>query len=440
MSKQQTESLGQLASVRRGITYTESVLRENAEDGLPYITMKSFLKNGGYNRKGLKHYAGFYTSADMTKQGDLLIANTDVTRDGDIIGVPALLPDELRNEGVLFSHHVTRLTVNAKLRIEYLYYLLCADEYRRAMKKYSRGTTVLMLDMHGIKRIPICYRVSNAEQIKVVEVLQGIDAVIDKTEALIVKQQQIKAGLMDDLFTCGVLPNGQLRRPQESAPNLYQETSIGWIPKEWGICQIRDCGDVKLGRQRSPDQHSGKWTTSYLRVANVFDGFIDYSDVLSMDFTPHERSVFSVGEGDILLNEGQSLELVGRSAIYRGESGKYCFQNTLVRFRCYPSHSPEFFGHLFQRFLKQGAFQRIAKQTTSVAHLGADRFARMQCPLVGQDEQKRIAKLIEPVARTITAHSIQVEKLRAQKVGLMQDLLTGKVPVSATANTPGVVA
>ncbi len=64
-------------------------------------------------------------------------------------------------------------------------------------------------------------------------ILSTIDTAIEQTEALIEKYQHIKAGLMHDLFTRGVLPNGQLRPPREQAPELYQETAIGWIPREW---------------------------------------------------------------------------------------------------------------------------------------------------------------------------------------------------------------
>lgn len=48
----------------------------------------------------------------------------------------------------------------------------------------------------------------------------------------------------------------------------------------------------------------------YLRVANVFDGYIDFGDVLEMPFTESEQAIYSLKPNDILLNEGQSLELV----------------------------------------------------------------------------------------------------------------------------------
>ena len=68
---------------------------------------------------------------------------------------------------------------------------------------------------------------------KIARILQTIDQAIEKTEALIEKYQQIKAGLMHDLFTRGIGADGKLRPPREQAPELYQQTPIGWIPKEW---------------------------------------------------------------------------------------------------------------------------------------------------------------------------------------------------------------
>ena len=40
---------------------------------------------------------------------------------------------------------------------------------------------------------------------------------------------------MHDLFTRGVTADGKLRPPREQAPELYQETPVGWIPVEMGL-------------------------------------------------------------------------------------------------------------------------------------------------------------------------------------------------------------
>lgn len=96
----------------------------------------------------------------------------------------------------------------------------------------------------------------------------------------------------------------------------YKQSDIGIIPADWNVIPIGVAGNVLGGRQRSP--HCVGELCKYLRVANVFDGRIDADDVLEMAFTTPERDRFLLRVGDILLNEGQSIELVGRSAIYRG--------------------------------------------------------------------------------------------------------------------------
>ena len=72
----------------------------------------------------------------------------------------------------------------------------------------------------------------------------------------------------------------------------YKQTEVGVIPEDWGVVPIGQAGQVLGGRQRSP--HALGEPTKYLRVANVFDGFIDTADVLKMPFTASERERFSV--------------------------------------------------------------------------------------------------------------------------------------------------
>ena len=140
-------------------------------------------------------------------------------------------------------------------------------------------------------------------------------------------------------------------------------------------------GDIQLGRQRSPRHHSGTHMRPYLRVANVFEDRIDTSDVLQMNFTPSEFRTYELGYGDILLNEGQSLHLVGRPAMYRDEVPGACFQNTLVRFRPYNGLDPKFALIVFLAHLHSKRFQKIARWTTTMAHLGAARFSMVEFPL-----------------------------------------------------------
>jgi type I restriction enzyme S subunit len=160
---------------------------------------------------------------------------------------------------------------------------------------------------------------------------------------------------------------------------------------EYPTVTIRESGDVQLGRQRAPKYQSGKFTKPYLRVANVFDGFIDYGDILEMDFDERDLQTYILRPGDILLNEGQSRELVGRCAIYDGKLQECCFQNTLIRYRAGDKVLTEYAFAFFQHSFHTGVFAAISSQTTSIAHLGADRFGKLRIPIPPKREQRKIA-------------------------------------------------
>jgi Type I restriction modification DNA specificity domain len=171
----------------------------------------------------------------------------------------------------------------------------------------------------------------------------------------------------------------------ESSELLSRALPVGW---KW--VRVDQAGDVRLGRQRSPEHEYGENMMPYLRVANVFEDHIDSSDIRAMNFSPQEQETFRLRPGDILLNEGQSPELVGRPALYIGEPPKVCYQNTLLRFRHAPYVNPHFALLVFRYYLRSGHFTRIAKWSTNIAHLGSDRFASMPFPLPPLREQKSI--------------------------------------------------
>jgi type I restriction enzyme S subunit len=167
------------------------------------------------------------------------------------------------------------------------------------------------------------------------------------------------------------------------------------LPTDWCWRKVEDVGELKLGRQRSPKNHNGPHMRKYLRVANVFEARIDTSDILEMNFDPEEAKRFALAPNDILLNEGQSTELVGRPAIYRGEVPGACFQNTLIRFRPHDYLTSEYALIVFRAYMRIGRFVSEAQQTTNMAHLSLGRLAVIEFPLPPLAEQKRIVARVD---------------------------------------------
>lgn len=203
------------------------------------------------------------------------------------------------------------------------------------------------------------------------------------------------------------------------------------IPDTWSFVPVREAGAVQLGRQRAPKYHKGDNMRPYLRTANVYEDRIDTDDVLSMEFDDRDFEAYRLQDGDILLNEGQSRELVGRPAIYRDEVPGSCFQNTLVRFRSAPDVLPEYALLVFRHYLRSGRFQQIAQWSTNIAHLGAGRFAQLEFPLPPTSEQHAIVRLFKAQAVRFTAlideTTIAQNKLRSLEQSILQRAFTGQI-------------
>ncbi len=206
----------------------------------------------------------------------------------------------------------------------------------------------------------------------------------------------------------------------------YKRTDVGVIPEEWEVRPVAAMGGVRAGKAlavRGVGQQR-----PYLRTKNVFDGRIDLDDVLWMPMTEVDFSRYRLRHGDVLLNEGQSLELVGRCAMYKDESPEPCaIQNQLVRFRARDGVSAGFAAQLFRHCQKRGVFTAIALQTTSVAHLGVSRFKKLQLAWPREEaEQEAIAEALGDADALIESLEQLLAKKRQLKQGAMQELLTGK--------------
>jgi type I restriction enzyme S subunit len=206
----------------------------------------------------------------------------------------------------------------------------------------------------------------------------------------------------------------------------YKQTEVGIIPCDWQLRPVGLMGEVVTGKALAVNA-SGH-LRPYLRTKNVFDGRIDIEDVLKMPMTEAEFKHFELLRGDVLLNEGQSLELVGRCALYKGEYEQPCaMQNQLLRFRARTGISADFASHLFRYCQQSGVFARVALQTTSIAHLGGKRFEQLILPWPAtEDEQREIAAALSDVDALLGGLDRLIAKKRDLKQAAMQQLLTGQ--------------
>lgn len=267
---------------------------------------------------------------------------------------------------------------------------------------------------------------NEVHQRRIAEILGTVDEAIEATEALIAKQQQVKAGLMHDLFTRGLTPDGQLRPPRYEAPALHHETQLGWLPKEWEVRNLGSLAEIVSGVTLSSKiEPIGGIEIPYLRVANVQDGYLDLSEIKTVRVSPLQLEKLALQMGDVLMNEGGDFDKLGRGTVWNEEISPCVHQNHVFRVR--PRSNRLRSGYLAlwsQSACGKKYFLRSSKQSTNLASINSAQLHRFPIALPTIDEQRGIENRISVVTTLLAAESARLAKLRQQKLGLMQALLT----------------
>ena len=202
-------------------------------------------------------------------------------------------------------------------------------------------------------------------------------------------------------------------------------------PADWRHTLVDEAGTTGLGRQRSPKYHNGTNMKPYLRVANVFEDRIDATDIMQMHFDEADFEKYRLQDGDVLLNEGQSPELLGRPAIYRGEPPEVAFTNSLIRFVPKQGVTSEWALLVFRRHMHAGRFRAESRITTNIAHLALGRFRTVEFPIPPLDVQERVVastrETLDAVDRQVDQIARAISTIRSLRRAVLATAFSGRL-------------
>ncbi len=192
-------TMGEISEYIRGLTY-KSDDYSDCETPYNFITLKCIGKGGGFQKDGMKYLRNDVDEKYHVSCGDLIFANTDISREGNVVGAPILVP-QLEGHKYIISMDLTKIKLNSRIDTKYLYYLMQMPTVRKYFRSRASGSTVLHLDVQGTKKLAFKVPPTIIEQQKIGEVLYSIDSEI---ELLSTYKNQIslqKKGLMQRLLS-----------------------------------------------------------------------------------------------------------------------------------------------------------------------------------------------------------------------------------------------
>jgi type I restriction enzyme S subunit len=362
---------------------------------------------------------------DVTKQeatnygllpGDILINRVNSI---DQVGKAGIVPDDLGD--ATFESKNIRVRVSPdKCNSNYLAYFLNTSLYLKQIRSTIKPAVAqATINQDDLDQIQICMP-ALSEQQEITCILSTVDESIQKSDQIITKTQQLKTGLMQQLFTRGI------------GHSIFKQTEVGEIPEEWDIVILNDYAIVKgrigwKGLKASEYTETGPYLIANKHLLNQKVVW-DKCDHIS-SFRYEESQEIQLRTGDVILSKDGTI---GKPAFLDSLPNKATINSTMMLLRVHDNNLDAQF--LFY-FLQTQSFKRFIFQKTSgssIPHLFQGDMKQLKFALPPKEEQSKIISTLSSIDLRLEKEMLMKEALKNLKKGLMNDLLTGKVRVKVT--------
>ena len=390
--------------------------------GFLYITSKN-IKHGYLDLTSVE-YIDKIQHEKIYKRCDVLKNDILLTKDGVNTGNVAL--NTLGQPfSLLSSVAFLRLDVREHNPVFFVQQIL-SGIFQSAIKDEMSGNAITRLTLGKINNLKF-YVPMVQEQTAIANVLSDSDALIGALEQLIAKKQAIKSATMQQLLTGRTrLPAFALR--PDATPKGFKPSELGEIPEDWEAKKMGGVAQIQRGASPRPidspvwfDRNS---SVGWLRISDVTKTvkyLFDTTQSLSEMGVAHSRFVSS---NNLVMS---ICATVGKPIITKKD---LCIHDGFVVFHGLTVNQDYMYyvlKDLEDEWGKQG-------QTGSQMNLNTDLINGTLIALPREiEEQTAIATVLSDMDNELQALTQKLEKARALKQGMMQQLLTGKIRLPLTA-------
>jgi type I restriction enzyme, S subunit len=319
-------------------------------------------------------------------------------------------------QGVLSSTMVKFVFDKDKFNTDFLYYQL--KSFESYLKTQTNGSGIPHVDREILLGLEV-KKFDETEQKRIAEILTTADAAIEQTQALIAKYNRIKRGLMQDLLTCGIDENGNIRNCQTHKFTVKKGIEV---PDDWEVVRLVDKFSFQSGQVSPLQEPYCEW--NLIAPDHVESGT---GRLLNLQTAREQGAIsgkYKFQKGDVIYSK---IRPYLKKAILADNRG-------LCSADMYPLRPKDELDATYLLYLiLDEPFSRFAIGASSRSgfpKLNRTEFSEFITPLLKIDEQKKITGILKKLDETIIIEERKFAKLQAIKKGLMQDLLSGRRRVS----------
>ena len=231
----QTHKLAELISIKHGYAFKGAYFSETPSEYL-------LLSPGSFQYGKRKFYTGDVPKDFILAPDELVVSMTDLSKDGDTLGFPALLPKG--NYQFLHNQRIGKVTIERPDLIGkgYLYYFMCTEMYRHGVLSTASGTTVRHTSPSRVLSIRIDLPPIESQK-EIAHILGTLDDKIEMNRKMNKTLEEIAQALFKHWFIDFEFPNEE-GKPYKSSGGEMVDSELGLIPKGWGVGGIEDMGTI----------------------------------------------------------------------------------------------------------------------------------------------------------------------------------------------------
>ncbi|MDE1818366.1 MAG: restriction endonuclease subunit S [Thaumarchaeota archaeon] len=219
---QNVKTLGEVIEIEHGFAFKGQYFTDDVSEDI-LLTPGNFAIGGGFKDDKLKYYNGPVDEKYVLKEGDLIVTMTDLSKMGDTLGYPALVPASNEHR-YLHNQRLGKIVLKDEniLLKKYLYYFLRSPHYHSAILGSSTGTTVKHTSPTRIKDVEI--------DIPSLEIQYIVSECLSKLDEAIINLRNLNHNLekiIQLIFKSWFIDfDGQKE---------FVDSELGEIPKGWSV-------------------------------------------------------------------------------------------------------------------------------------------------------------------------------------------------------------
>ena len=189
------------------------------------------------------------------------------------------------------------------------------------------------------------------------------------------------------------------------------------IPNGWEWCRLRDV--IYPPKYGTSSKSLSNGDVPVLRMGNIQDGEVVY-DKLVFSNNVEDNRKYLLQDGDLLFNRTNSAELVGKTAIFKGNR-HVIYAGYLILLRPIKTNS-EYLNYIFSSPYVRSYCKEVKTIGVQQCNINAEKVSQLLVPIAPFEEQMRIVDKIKEVVPSVDKYSISQYNLDLLNVSLSECL------------------